>query len=119
MASSSRPVGQLWLPTGLPPWQLSLSLVIRTSQCSAVLSYIECAPTTTREVLYQTAGINENINYRLSAHPPWTESQYELDKLPPEKLTFVHKMNEALVEQGYKVKMDGLDSITIDFSRPS
>ena len=46
-------------------------------------------------------------------------AEYDLDKLPMEKLVFLEKMREALIEQGYTVKMDELNSITIDFSRPS
>lgn len=44
---------------------------------------------------------------------------YDLDKLPIEKLAFLTKMREALVDQGYTVKMDELSSMTIDFSKPA
>ncbi len=60
----------------------------------------------------------------MSAHSGKTETlvnlaDYDLGQLPPEKLEFLSKIVRALEEQGYKVKVNGLDSIHIDFSDPS
>lgn len=43
---------------------------------------------------------------------------YNLAELPSEKLEFLKRLVKALEEQGYKVALDELSSIRIDFSNP-
>lgn len=43
---------------------------------------------------------------------------YNLADLPSEKLEFLKRLVKALEEQGYKVALDELSSIRIDFSNP-
>lgn len=70
--------------------------------------------------------VQENVQRSIlvSAHSGNTEAvvsleDYDLAQLPPEKLEFLRKIVRALEEQGYRVKVNDLSSIHIDFSAPS
>lgn len=69
--------------------------------------------------------VQENVQRSIlvSARSGSTEAvvnleDYDLADLPPGKIEFLNKIVRALEEQGYKVTLDGLKSMRIDFSSP-